>query len=79
MLSGQFLSRDIGYCCIGISTYEELIECSLDGAQNEILPCLEIAPEFRLERQPNAARRQFLPRIDGGTDESRDRGLEDLV
>ena len=56
-----------------------LRERCLDGAENQILPRPQIAREFSLERLPNAARRQFLARADGGADELHDRGLEKLV
>ena len=72
-------------CCIfhitlgGLFKAYFLLERCLDRAQNKILHCPQIACKFRLERLPNAASRQYLPRADGGADVSRDCGSKNIA
>jgi hypothetical protein len=85
--SGQLSALGIGYrhhidhITVGlfIITTHFVLERGLDGAYDVILPRLEIAREFGLERLPNAACRQLLSRADGGANTLRDCGLENLV
>ena len=75
--NGLFLtSSTIG----GVNAMQRLfLERGSDGAQNQILFRSQIAREFRLERLPNAARRQLFACADGSADQPRHRGFEDTV
>ena len=81
---GQLAALEIGRFTLQIKVdgffMEHLqLERCLDGAHNHILPRPQIAREFSLERQPNAARGQLFACADSGANAFRDGGLESLV
>ncbi len=85
MRSGNLSPLSISKVFIGVTAEVFAIrpfipERDLDGEQNQILPCTEIARESSLERQPNAARRNsILSSANRGADKLGHGDLEDLV
>ena len=80
--AGEFPTLGTTHCAIRIRVEgldKIVVKRRLNGAQNQILPRAEIAREPRLERLPNAFRREFLASADRGLNELSDCRFENFA